>query len=337
MKKLTDRQFEVVKFIYEGQKKGITPTLFELAEELGVSSRQTVKDLLDAVIRKGYLHRKPHRARAILLKPEAIAEIEAQKDFFEKVQLSLGISYSGAPNYFQWAKPTNILINQGELSSLQKALIDSSSIIPMIDLATTSLSTEERFSQIQFVAEKSNFDHLNASTSRLFIENYNYLVVTPNIPNSGDINGYLIPDGHQLYEIVWSGININHYFYFGKEYGSTQIISYVENFNSQMKLFPTSINIDSVGELIIELKEKVRSWSQYVDFPIYGAAMKKNGDIIFWSKKTGRDVNDLRYFFLADITQTNFQGNDKALLRDIAYNFPNLLNNNLLQNYVISN
>lgn len=337
MKKLTDRQFEVVKFIYEGQRKGITPTLFELAEELGVSSRQTVKDLLDAVAQKGYLYREPHRARAILLKPEAIAEIEAQKDFFEKVQLSLGISYSEAPNYFQWAKPTNILINQGELSSLQKALIDSSSIIPMIDLATTGLSTEERFSQIQFVAEKSNFDHLNASTSRLFIENYNYLVVTPNIPNSGNINGYLIPDGHQLYEIVWSGINTNHYFYFGKEYGSTQTISYVENFNSQMKLFPTSINIDSVGELIIELKEKIRSWSQYVDFPIYGGAMKKNGDIIFWSKKTGRDVNDLRYFFLADITQTNFQGNDKALLRDIAYNFPNLSNNNLLKNYVISN
>jgi len=70
MKKLTDRQFEVVKLIYEGQRTGITPTLFELAEGLGVSSRQTVKDLLDAVAQKGYLNRKPHRARAILLKPE---------------------------------------------------------------------------------------------------------------------------------------------------------------------------------------------------------------------------------------------------------------------------
>jgi len=249
----------------------------------------------------------------------------------------LGISYSEAPNYFQWAEPANISINQGELSNLQKALIDSSSLIPMIDLVATGINIEERSNQIQFVAEKSNFDHLDASTSKLFIENYNYLVVTPNIPNSGNIDGYLIPDGHQLYEIVWSGINPNHYFYFGKEYGSTQLISYLENFNSQMKLFPTSINIDSVGELIIKLKERVKFWSQYVDFPIYGAAMKKNGDVIFWSKKTGRDVNDLRYFFLADITQTNFQGNDKTLLRDIAYNFPNLLNNNLSQNYVISN
>lgn len=336
MKKLTDRQFEVVKLIYEGQKIGITPTLFELAEKLGVSSRQTVKDLLDAIAKKGYLNRKPRRARAILLKPEAIMEIENKKSFFEKIQLSLGLSYSEAPSCFQWAKPTNISINQGELSNLQKALIDSSSIIPMINNLATGVSMEERYSQIQFVAEKSNFDHLNTSTTRLFIENYNYLVVTPNIPSSGNICGYLIPDGHQLYEIVWSGVDTNHYFHFGEEYGSTEYISYVESFNSQMKLFSTSINIDSVGELIIKLRDRVRSWSQYVDFPIYGAAMKKNGDIIFWSKKTGKDIKDLRYFFLADITQTHFEGNDRALLRDIAYNFPNLLTNSL-QNYVISN
>lgn len=338
MKKLTDRQFEVVKLIYEGQKTGITPTLFELAENLGVSSRQTVKDLLDAATKKGYLNRKPHRARAIMLKPEAIIEIENKKNFLEKIQLSLGISYSEAPNFFQWAKPINIFINQGELSDLQKALIDSSNIIPMINQITTGVNTlEEHYSHIQFVAEKSNFDHLCASTSKLFIENYNYLVVTPNIPNSGNIDGYLIPDGHQLYEIVWSGVNSNHYFQFGKELGSTQIISYVDNFNnSQMKLFPTIINIDSVGDLIIQLREKVRLWSCYVDFPIYGAAMKKNGEITFWSRRTGKDINDLRYFFLADITQTCFSGNDKILLRDIAYNFPKLLNNQL-QNYVISN
>lgn len=327
MKKLTERQLEAVRLIYEGQKKGITPTLFELAEDLGVSSRQTVKDLLDAIAKKGYLDRRPRRARAIILKPEAIMEIESETDFIEKIQLNLELSFSATANYFQWNNPTNIIINHGKASDFKKTLIDSSSIIPMINQGITGVSVLGECSGIQFVAEKSSFDHLYDSTSKLFAENYNYLVVTPVIPNSGNIEGYLIPENHQLYKIVWSGGASNHYFQFGKEYGSTQNISYIDDSNAQMKLFPVLIDINSIGDLILKLRKKVRSWSQYVDFPIYGAVMKRNGEIIFWSRKTDRDIKDLRYFFLTDITQTNFQGNDKVLLRDIAYNFPELLIN----------
>lgn len=335
MKKLTDRQLEAVRLIYEGQKKGITPTLFELAEELGVSSKQTVKDLLDAVAKKGYLNRKPRRARAIILKPEAILEIESQKDFIDKIQITLGLSFSETANYFQWDNPTNIIINHGKVSDFRKTLIDSSSLIPMINQGTPEVNVSEECCSVQFVTEKSSFDHLYGSTSKSFIENYNYLVVTPIIPNSGNIEGYLIPENHQLYEILWSGVASNHYFQFGRQYGSTQVISYVDDTNGQMKFFPVSIDINSVGELILKLREKIRSYSQYVDFPIYGGAMKRNGEIIFWSRRTGRDVKDLRCLFLADITQTHFRGNDKVLLRDIAYNFPKLLNNST--QYVFSN
>ena len=327
MKNLTERQLEVVRLIYEGQRKGITPTLFELAEGLGVSSRQTVKDLLDAIAKKGYLERKPRRARAIMLKPEAIAEIRKETDFIEKIQLNLGLSFFSTANYFQWDNPTNIIINRGKLSDFKKTLIDSSSIIPMISQEATPITASEEYGSIQFVAEKSSFDRLYSSTSKSFIENYSYLVVTPVIPNSGNVEGYLIPESHQLYEILWSGGLSNHYFQFGREYGSTQTISYVDDSNSQMKLFPVLIDANSVDDLILKLKKELRSWSQYVDFPIFGAAMKKDGEIIFWSKRTDRDIKDLRYFFLTDITQTNFQAKDKVLARDIAYNFPKLINN----------
>lgn len=325
MKKLTERQFEAVKLIYEGQKKGVTPSLFELAEELGVSSRQTVKDLLDAIAKKGYLVRKPHRARAILLKSEAVREIEKEKNYFNKIQLNLGLIFSETVDYFYWDNPRNIIINYGTPSNSIKAVIDSSDIISLGDRNSTIVSSS--YEKIQFVAEKLNFDGLNDSTQKHFIGSHDPLIVTPLVPFLSEIDGYTIPDNHSLYEIVWSGTLSNHYFRFGKEYGSTENISYIKDNTGQMRLFPVSIDTEGVGVLIQKMGSQLKSWSQYVDFPIYGGALKKTGEVLFWSRGVDRDINDLRYFFLVDITKTNFQGSDKALLRDISYNFPKFINN----------
>jgi len=64
-----------------------------------------------------------------------------------------------------------------------------------------------------------------------------------------------------------------------------------------MKLFHSSLNTSEVYNLISDFKTQMRSWSQYVDFQISGGALKRNGEMLFWSKKTDRDINDLRYFF----------------------------------------
>jgi len=325
MKKLTERQFEAVKLIYDGQKDGLTPTLFELAEKLEVSSRQTVKDLLDAIAKKGYLVRKPRRARAIILKPEAIREIEDAENFFGSMQLNLGIAFSETVHHFNWNNPSNIIINYGRPSTLTKSVIDSSDIIFLKNQDSSEI--RESYNKIQFVAEKLNFDRLYDSTGKYFIKNYDSLIVTPIIPSLAEIDGYVIPDGHQLYDIMWSGVTSNHYFRFGKEYGSTSNISYIDSRGGQMQLFSTSITTQGAEEIKQKLNDKLKSWSQYVDFPIYGGALKKTGEVLFWSRSTDRDINDLRYFFLIDITKTNFQGSDKALLRDIAYNFPKFINN----------
>jgi len=320
MKKLTERQFEAVKLIYEGQKKGVTPSLFELAGKLGVSSRQTVKDLLDAIAKKGYLVRKPHRARAILLKPEAIREIEKERNYFSKIQLNLGLIFSETVDYFHWDNPRNIIINYGVPSNSVKAVIDSSDIISLGDQNSTLVSGS--YEKIQLIAEKLNF-----STQKYFLGNHDPLIVTPIVPFLSEIDGYTVPDNHPLYEIVWSGTLSNHYFRFGKEYGSTENITYINDSTGQMRLFPISIDTESVGSLIQKMCQQLKSWSQYVDFPIYGGALKKTVEVLFWSRGTDRDINDLRYFFLVDITQTNFQGSDKVLLRDVSYNFPKFINN----------
>lgn len=322
MKKLSERQLEVVKMIYEGQKTGTTPTLFELAEKLGVTSKQTVKDLLDAVAKKGYLVRKPRRARAILLKPEAIKEVEEKwKGFKSYIQMTLGLSFSETKNH-QWKNSTNLIINYGKSSSLKKIIVDSSSLIT--DLGNTHVP--EYHTKFQLVAEKSNFDRFHDSTSKLFVA-IDSLVVTPIMPNLGETGGYVVPENDRTYRIVWSGVNTGHCFRFGKEHGSTNSIVYTESNSNQMKLFPCSMDNSSVYHLISRLRKELRSWSQYADFPIYGSALKSNGEILFWSKRTSGDLNDLAYIFLLDATNTSFHGSDKVLLRDVAYNFPKLVNN----------
>jgi len=325
MKKLTDRQREAVKIIYEGQKNGRIPTLFELAEKLGVSSKQTAKDLLDAIAKKGYLEREPKRARAIKLKQVAIDEIEKEENFFGKIQLNLDFIFPKTTNSFQWSNYTNIEIHKGEISDFEKNLIDSSSLIDLVKQNGTTTNTIR--DDIQFITDKLNFDKLYNSTSNTFISQYNYLVVSPVMPILENQTGYLIADNDPLYKIVWSGSDSGHYFQFGKEYGFTSKIFFTDSDSKQLKLFSTTMTTNDVNNLILDFRNKMRSWSQYIDFQISGGALKRNGKILFWSKKTDRDINDLRYLFLIDITNTTFQSTDKKLVRDVLYNFPQLIIN----------
>jgi len=87
------------------------------------------------------------------------------------------------------------------------------------------------------------------------------------------------------------------------------------------------MNMAEASSALSNFRKDLRSWSHYVDFPIYGAALKRTGEVIFWSRKTARDINDLRYLFLIDITGTGIIGRDRVLLRDVSCNFPKLINN----------
>ncbi len=67
-KELTDRQRQVLKFIREMmEKKGSPPTIREIGERFKISSTNGVRDILSALTRKGYIHRKPLVSRGIEL------------------------------------------------------------------------------------------------------------------------------------------------------------------------------------------------------------------------------------------------------------------------------
>src|SRR5687768_14068192 len=70
--KLTPKQQKILILIRDCQlTRGYSPTLQELADELGVS-KITVFEHVEALIRKGALLRDTHKARSLELAPDAL-------------------------------------------------------------------------------------------------------------------------------------------------------------------------------------------------------------------------------------------------------------------------
>ena len=66
--KLTPRQAEILGFIIGHiEKIGYPPTIAEIGKEFGILSTNGSDDHLRALERKGYIRRKPHTARAIVV------------------------------------------------------------------------------------------------------------------------------------------------------------------------------------------------------------------------------------------------------------------------------
>jgi len=71
--KLTDKQREVLKFIYGAIKvNNLPPTVREIAANFNFSSTGTVRDYLKALVNKGYIRVKANKSRAIELVREAM-------------------------------------------------------------------------------------------------------------------------------------------------------------------------------------------------------------------------------------------------------------------------
>lgn len=74
--KLTDKQRDVLKFIYRSIKDSqLPPTIREIAEHFGFSSTGTVRDYLHALVQKGYIRLTANKSRAIELIKESIFSI----------------------------------------------------------------------------------------------------------------------------------------------------------------------------------------------------------------------------------------------------------------------
>jgi len=67
-RKLTERQREIYEFIVSMiREKGYPPTIREIGERFGISSTNGVRTNLNALVRKGYIRRKPFLSRGIEL------------------------------------------------------------------------------------------------------------------------------------------------------------------------------------------------------------------------------------------------------------------------------
>lgn len=64
-RRLTPRQLQILNFIRDARRKhGYSPTMQEIADELGVS-KVTVFEHVSALVKKGLLRRLPHKARSL--------------------------------------------------------------------------------------------------------------------------------------------------------------------------------------------------------------------------------------------------------------------------------
>ncbi|MCA9399423.1 MAG: transcriptional repressor LexA [Candidatus Omnitrophica bacterium] len=73
---LTSKQKDVLQFIYTKIKESnIPPTIREIADNFHFSSTGTVRDYLQALVKKGFIKMEPHKSRAIELVKEAVFSI----------------------------------------------------------------------------------------------------------------------------------------------------------------------------------------------------------------------------------------------------------------------
>jgi repressor LexA len=73
---LTDKQKQVLKFIYEQvRSRQLAPTIREIGEKFGFSSTGTVRDHLNALVKKGYIRIQEGKARAIELIKESLFQV----------------------------------------------------------------------------------------------------------------------------------------------------------------------------------------------------------------------------------------------------------------------
>jgi repressor LexA len=75
---LTPKQLKILQLIRDSRVvRGYSPTMQELADELGIS-KVTVFEHVEALIKKGALHRDPNKARSLSICEDAVVPDEAQ-------------------------------------------------------------------------------------------------------------------------------------------------------------------------------------------------------------------------------------------------------------------
>ncbi len=135
---LTKRQSEILNFIIDfSEECGYQPSYREIGDHFGFKSTRAVSDHIDALRRKGYLEKDPHRARCMKITKRArLDQLSILKRSVVSVvngirRLSLKVSYGTLGNFSSvtdeneksYAFDENLV--QGENTFLLKSIGDS--------------------------------------------------------------------------------------------------------------------------------------------------------------------------------------------------------------------
>lgn len=95
---LTDRQKEIFDFLrFCLEERGMPPTVREIGEKFGIHSTNGVRSILSALIKKGYIERKPKLSRGIDLVKKKIKTVAKEiSNTFLEIPI-LGRVAAGAP------------------------------------------------------------------------------------------------------------------------------------------------------------------------------------------------------------------------------------------------
>jgi repressor LexA len=89
-RELSERQRQIVRYIFERQQEGWTPSVREISDAVGLRSSAAVQKQLTSLERKGYIRRLSGQARSIqLLKSLSAATENLPDDLPEKLQVPI--------------------------------------------------------------------------------------------------------------------------------------------------------------------------------------------------------------------------------------------------------
>jgi SOS-response transcriptional repressor LexA len=72
-KKLTENQQKILNYIHSyNLQHAMTPTLKEMAAEIGISDSKSASIIINALVKKGYLIKKPNQSRSTFLTAKAL-------------------------------------------------------------------------------------------------------------------------------------------------------------------------------------------------------------------------------------------------------------------------
>lgn len=316
MNDITKRQIQCLKAIYDFSKvNGTYPTVREVGDKLGISSTQSVVDLLIPLKTKGYLSKKPNRPRGIELTNKARVTIESidwpkvrQSSLFDMFIPGI-VTVSGTISNYKYTYESSYINPSG----FQNLLYD-----------TDAISTLAEEQCLKFNEYKNNKFIVTTSTLNEYNKKFPYLPQNVTVvDNTFSYNNFctIYNTSVNNIQMVWRSDNRSFSYRSRKPKIRISDVKPYEYGNNQLLLPIPGLLPSNATQLIQKLNLELCKISNFSDFAINGAAITDSGCVYVCSSHTARKNTDFNNFVKAVENKCSFvSGGDKKLIRDIRFN-----------------